>query len=87
MRPLNPSGGDLAKLRSDMFRAENIYQEAGVVKAPPGQSLKMADGTIGQTNRLKPHPSPTPEGIIPGLGGPVEGWQSAFEHALVSSMN
>lgn len=52
VRPLNPTGGDLAKLRSEMFKEENIYQESGVVKAPPGQSLKLANGTIGQTNDL-----------------------------------
>ena len=51
-RPLNPTGGDLAKMRSQMYEDENIYQENGKVKAAPGESLKVANGTLGQTMDL-----------------------------------
>lgn len=51
-RPLNPTGGDLAKLRTAMYHTENVYQENGKVKAPPGESLKVANGTLGQTYEL-----------------------------------
>jgi len=51
-RPLNPTGGNLAKLRSQMYKGEQIYKETGKIWAAPGQSLKMADGTLGQTHDL-----------------------------------
>lgn len=51
-RPLNPTGGDLAKMRSAMYEKENVFQENGKVRAAPGQSLVKADGTLGQTYDL-----------------------------------
>lgn len=51
-RPLNPTGGALAKLRTEMYRVENVYQENGKVKAAPGESLRVANGTLGQTQEL-----------------------------------
>lgn len=51
-RPLNPTGGDLAKLRSAMYEQENVWQESGKIKAPPGESLRREEGTLGQTFQL-----------------------------------
>ena len=52
IRPLNPTGGDLARRRSEMFERENVFQESGRVIAPPGESLRVADGVIGEANDL-----------------------------------
>ena len=35
-----------------MYHAENIYQESGKVTAVPGESLVVANGTLGQTYDL-----------------------------------
>jgi len=51
-RPLNPTGGDLEKMRTEMYHAEHIYQESGKVTAVPGESLVVANGTLGQTYDL-----------------------------------
>jgi hypothetical protein len=51
-RPLNPTGGDLAKMRSKMYEDENVYKEVGRVNAPPGESLSIGEGTLGQTFEL-----------------------------------
>lgn len=51
-RPLNPTGGDLAKMRTDMYAKENIFQESGKLKAPPGEGLSIGEGTIGQVEDL-----------------------------------
>lgn len=52
VRPLNPTGGALARMRTAMHHEENIFQESGTVRAAPGQGLKMAEGVIGQTHDL-----------------------------------
>lgn len=52
VRPLNPHGGDLAQMRTDMFNKENIGQESGVVKAATAEGLVPDEGTIGQTLEL-----------------------------------
>ena len=52
VRPLNPTGGDLAKLRTQMYQNENIGQESGVVKAATSEGLRIGTGTIGQTHDL-----------------------------------
>jgi len=51
-RPLNPTGTDLAKMRTEMLKSENVFQERGVMKAPPGEGLTRANGTLGQTYDL-----------------------------------
>lgn len=52
VRPLNPTGGALARMRTEMYRTENIYQESGKVTAPPGEGLRIGEGTVGQTHDL-----------------------------------
>lgn len=52
VRPLNPTGGDLAKMRTEMYKKENIGQESGVVKAASAEGLRTGNGTIGQTRDL-----------------------------------
>jgi len=51
-RPLNPTGGDLAKMRTAMYQSENVWQETARLKAPPGGNLKKEDVTIGQVEEL-----------------------------------
>ena len=52
VRPVNPTGGDLALLRSEMHKSEGIAREVGKVKPNEGESLTMAEGIIGQTKAM-----------------------------------
>lgn len=52
VRPLNPTGGALARMRTEALNAENIFQESGKVRSAPGQGLKIGSGVIGQTKDL-----------------------------------